>query len=110
MRVTTKLIFDRFATYCKSPKRAKVAEEKPEENEDEDEWESEERKRKEDLADRDAFVERMKARDAERTKVRTHFYYWNQVSVQSDFGQLRTSVTIDKKILGHRKTFGFQCP
>ena len=44
-------------------------EETPEENEDEDEWESEERKRKEDLADRDAFVERMKARDAERTKV-----------------------------------------
>ena len=41
----------------------------PDEPEDEDEWESEERKRKEDLADRDAFVERMKARDKERTKV-----------------------------------------
>ena len=54
-----------------SPKRQKVTEKTsdPDEPEDEDEWESEERKRKEDLADRDAFVERMKARDKERTKV-----------------------------------------
>lgn len=53
-----------------SPKRQKVTEKTsdPDEPEDEDEWESEERKRKEDLADRDAFVERMKARDKERTK------------------------------------------
>ena len=42
--------------------------ERKEPDEDEDEWEAEERKRKEDLADRDAFVERMKKRDEERTK------------------------------------------
>ena len=56
-----------------SPKKQKPQEEEmtnKESEEEEDEWEAEEKKRKEDLADRDAFVERMKQRDTDRTKQR----------------------------------------
>merc|ERR1712137_746053 len=57
-----------------SPKRAKkVVEDDPkkdDEEEDEDEREAEEKKRKKDLEEKEAFVERLKKRDVDRTKNR----------------------------------------
>ena len=47
-----------------SPKKQKV----PENDSDSDEWEREEKQRKQDQAEKDEFVERLKKRDEERTK------------------------------------------
>ena len=64
------ILFHRLKIIDNIQRAKKVAEEAPkkDDEEEEDEWEAEEKKRKKDLEEKEAFVERLKKRDEDRTK------------------------------------------
>lgn len=64
------ILFNRLKIIDNIQRAKKVAEEAPkkDDEEEEDEWEAEEKKRKKDLEEKEAFVERLKKRDEDRTK------------------------------------------